>query len=878
MQFIDEDSDVQQICIQNLQCLDQFCQKSHPRAFAGICIGFIQGFCQNQEICGLHHFSIEQLRDKIQQHPINGIRQYNLCPNNCDNIKCRFLHPPWLKQVCLQCLNKKKQCQAEPNLIHKITWDKLRDIVYKEYSISGLNPEIFCDENICDCPAKKFNIDKFCIKNFKGCCPMLDDRCIKPHRAWESFKFNSIFQEQQNAIVAKGCIKFDERQKSFIKQQQKPPQLQIFIEQSSLFSMVNQIELRPQVDIIFIIDCTISMENWLVAAKQNIKLIIKEFTKKISVSSCVRIAAVCYRDFSDGPNHIQYHDFTVQPEEIERFIDKFQPQGGDDIPEDLIGALDVAYNLNISKHPDSILQIFTITDAPCHGSKYHNVLFDDKKEQSNLEEKIEKFVKRKSRFFFSFISIREQTEKMEKILRQCIPNYQSAKITETKFSDYVLFSLSATMNKATKIEDDNNFLYRESKYKKQKQMNFIFESRGGSYLSQFRKQMKQTKIKKKKTLLQIEKAELNLQNHEKGQNVLVFKAFDQKNNVYVFKKTQLISEELQIKAKNYAKNRYQQQLIAKQLSHHFNQQCHQSQGKFVPIFYSTPYIYSFDIPIFGIKFVYGESYIDLDIPWVKYSNNADFFEKEYNFTTFSHFTYVKTNQSLIITDLQGKLNLFSDPCIHSKELEDEGNCQEIGCNNFFQFQHQNCTSLCISLKLPKNQLQQDAQQKGEQEYIVDVFGGKIDRSKLEKICANCNTQEKLLNLNDYSEICRACNEKQHQQEDCLCECCKEKFQISTNYEQLLETAVYLCQSCKKSDCKNFQERCHYCQTGICKQTIKTIQVLNKTYYLCLDAFHYLRQIRCKLCSQEYKFQNLLTNDEYCENNYTCNSCVSQKNN
>lgn len=43
--------------------------------------------------------------------------------------------------------------------MHKLTWDKLRDMVYKEYSISGLNPEIFCDENICDCQAKTYNFD-----------------------------------------------------------------------------------------------------------------------------------------------------------------------------------------------------------------------------------------------------------------------------------------------------------------------------------------------------------------------------------------------------------------------------------------------------------------------------------------------------------------------------------------------------------------------------------------------------------------------------------------------------------------------------------------------------------------------------------------------
>lgn len=55
---------------------------------------------------------------------------------------------------------------------------------------------------------------------------------------------------------------------------------------------------------------------------------------------------------------------------------------------------------------------------------------------------------------------------MESILKECIPNYSSGKITENKFSDYVLFSLSATMKKSSKIEDNNEYLYREAKYRK----------------------------------------------------------------------------------------------------------------------------------------------------------------------------------------------------------------------------------------------------------------------------------------------------------------------------------------------------------------------------------------------------------------------------
>lgn len=47
------------------------------------------------------------------------------------------------------------------------------------------------------------------------------------------------------------------------------------------------------------------------------------------------MAVVCYKDFSEGPKHIKYHNFTVRAEEIEKFISNIKVEGGDDIPEDL---------------------------------------------------------------------------------------------------------------------------------------------------------------------------------------------------------------------------------------------------------------------------------------------------------------------------------------------------------------------------------------------------------------------------------------------------------------------------------------------------------------------------------------------------------------
>ena len=67
-------------------------------------------------------------------------------------------------------------------------------------------------------------------------------------------------------------------------------------------------------------------------------MIMKEFKTKIPFQSRVRIAVVCYRDF-DCKENIVYHNFTTHTDIIENFIGKQVAYGGEDIPEDLIGAL-----------------------------------------------------------------------------------------------------------------------------------------------------------------------------------------------------------------------------------------------------------------------------------------------------------------------------------------------------------------------------------------------------------------------------------------------------------------------------------------------------------------------------------------------------------
>ena len=81
--------------------------------------------------------------------------------------------------------------------------------------------------------------------------------------------------------------------------------------------------------------------------------------------------------------------------------------------------------LNICKHPDSILCTILIADAPRHGKQYHN---DDVKddynneiEEGTLEKLMKKYKDKKANIFFTCIAINKHTDKMYKIMKAEFP-------------------------------------------------------------------------------------------------------------------------------------------------------------------------------------------------------------------------------------------------------------------------------------------------------------------------------------------------------------------------------------------------------------------------------------------------------------------------
>jgi hypothetical protein len=90
-------------------------------------------------------------------------------------------------------------------------------------------------------------------------------------------------------------------------------------------------------------------------------------------------------------------------------------KGGGDEPEDILGALNKALNLNFVA---KTCLIYLITDAPCHGRQYHD-LSDSYADQplNILEEKMKKLASLKgTNVFFHAFKINNSTDKMYRIM------------------------------------------------------------------------------------------------------------------------------------------------------------------------------------------------------------------------------------------------------------------------------------------------------------------------------------------------------------------------------------------------------------------------------------------------------------------------------
>ena len=216
-------------------------------------------------------------------------------------------------------------------------------------------------------------------------------------------------------------------------------------------------------DIMFIMDITGSMGMWLKEAKENITNIIDEIFEN-NPGSQIRVSFVGYRDFTEM-NELQGHyvslDFTKDINDVKKFISSIDCFGGGDEPEDVVGAFNIALNMNwVSDARYAVL----VCDAPCHGKKYHNITYDKFMDGDPKGLILEDFIRdfKKKNITLYCIEINDSTKIMFNIMKD-IYNDNSMFHIETlgnavnKFSFFVAFSASLTLTYVTynKVKFEN---------------------------------------------------------------------------------------------------------------------------------------------------------------------------------------------------------------------------------------------------------------------------------------------------------------------------------------------------------------------------------------------------------------------------------------
>ena len=152
--------------------------------------------------------------------------------------------------------------------------------------------------------------------------------------------------------------------------------------------------LKLELDLLYLMDTTGSMEEYVNATKVGLIDILEKIIKCCDEMVNINLGFIGYKDVAEI-NEGDYvdMDFTKEYYDIKDKISKIIVGGGDDTAEDVAFAFERALKKNWGK--ESIKFAVLICDAPCHGLKYHDPnLMDYYATGSPNRENIEKLVEK----------------------------------------------------------------------------------------------------------------------------------------------------------------------------------------------------------------------------------------------------------------------------------------------------------------------------------------------------------------------------------------------------------------------------------------------------------------------------------------------------
>ena len=524
------------------------------------------------------------------------------------------------------------------------------------------------------------------------------------------------------------------------------------------FSLVSKCKTKfNELDLMFICDCTKSMEPYLLTIKrQIIEIILNNYL--INPFDDIIISFIGYRDIKDK-QRFEIKDFTNDYLSLIDYILAIDADGNGDFPEDIPGALDKA--LKLSWRANSSKYCVLITDAPCHGKKYSNKEYEDDYPDGdpnglNPEFLIRDFAIKNINLYF--IKINNDNDKMNEIFNN---SYKCAHkkhkpiifVELGKASEHlgiIALDSSNETSKKNSLEKKSleSLLSQISRERQNLSLSLNEEFNEESHAIKFNVVIKlDLKVDTSRTFdnfISTNKNKVNAICHsflikkDRHMNInwenpyishytvntkciiddIPFNEGALRYAYYLYdKEVQMnyvakLDKKLNILRDNLKD--YSRELESITICHHISNEFDERIINFIPknqtnilIKYIHCYIYEITSPSPSHKYYYVENYLPGE--YEKYNNNSgwvteDMSEQSLVAQAFSHFSYQYTQGYLMIVDLQGVGGILTDPQIHclNKDKFGIGNLGYVGFIRFF-LSH-NCNKYCKALGLihPKN--------------------------------------------------------------------------------------------------------------------------------------------------------------------------------
>eukprot|EP01040_Poterioochromonas_malhamensis_P002113 gene2113-2254_t len=508
----------------------------------------------------------------------------------------------------------------------------------------------------------------------------------------------------------------------------------------------DQIRHAASLDVLFLVDCTGSMNPYINKVKTKIKEFVADIIK-MHTSVSLRLGFVGYRDHYNerkGEKRLEVLRFTTDVDEFYKQVQEVKAIYNDDDAEDVLGGFHLAKNLEwVSK----TRIIYHIADAPCHGSEYHVPTLSDKYPEGcpnglKADEIILAILQLGITYYFGQIKP-ESTEIMINKFNEYVRNYhlannnnEAAEFPYIKVTDMndgnmmeiitksVSMSFSETLSSSSRTPDENKGAKKQVKINKNRPNWCDIEEEEVQQFSMFMPDSIDAML----SYLE-ENDEDKCINDFPDKDHLFLKVapfpFGQGSSRAAFYALQvtrsatgtivetpvIVKESLYVNPSHLTKQKYENYLschrAAKFLAEEFNRVKPRDCSK---IEFVTASILQFNTRK-GQPYLILESAIDDEFE--KYNNNNGYCNqnptpggvKHDAIQAFSHWTYCFSREQMIVVDCQGGYNRstdtfnLSDPAVHHVDATHFGstNLGQVGINKFFS--NHVCNSVCAAMGL-----------------------------------------------------------------------------------------------------------------------------------------------------------------------------------